>query len=160
MSTMKRRRSLRADQFKALTRSSSNDSVIEKNIIEKVSVNLSIIQLLLNLYTYITTENVEQLIRPTVRAINAFCREPNGSVIMLTQLQRTTSSNTNHHHNHIASKVGIKSKRTNSAGTKLPTHATTEPIMNTNMDGLFLYPLVLPIKESKGNFDVGFALLL
>lgn len=144
---MRKRRSLRADQFKALSRSSSNDSVEKKISHEKVNISLSIIQIIFNLYEEITGETkVESLIRNTVRVINSFCKQPNGSEIILSQLQKIDYN----------AQQAIKSKRTNSMGARA--HLThSAPILNTKMDGLFLYPLLLPIKNSNGKFDVSFS---
>lgn len=115
------------------------------------STRISLLQILIYLYSHITEENIEPLIRNTVRIMNAICRQKTGSENLLSELQRTDRNNrkSNYLGNNPQTHTFTKSE-----GSTRMSLRTAEPILKINNECFFLLPLINPIKKSKGNFDV------
>ena len=158
LSIKRKRTSMRLDQMKMLSRASSTSSVSETKVEKgkgatqtpettKETARVSNINILLSLYEYVTTTPVETLIRPTVRTINALCRNSNGAETLLAELHRIerTARKSNYLTN---------APRTKSEGSTGMVCKHNEAIIKANSDCVFLLPIIKPVISGTGEFVV------
>lgn len=131
--------------------SESNKDQEEDLKANEQTARLSFSQILIYLYSYITEENVERLIRITVRLINSINKHSRGSEMLLTELQRI--DRTSRKSNYLGNQSNDKQLSKSEGSTKMALR-TTEPVLKVHGECQFLLPLISPIKNSNGNFDV------